>query len=271
MHRCLLVAVALLAGCSAVASATRGPTTALGHLLLSPEQEEEIGAQLAAQVRQQEKILDDPEVQRYVSEVGARIVSAVPKEKKRFPFDFTVIDAPGTVNAFALPGGHLFVYSGLIEAASTEAELAAVLGHEVAHVTLGHAGNQLAAQVGTETIAGLALGNDPGLIAQLAAGIAAQGYIAAYSRMDESQADAEGLTYLAAAGYDPQAMVAFFRKLQKLSGSDPGAVATFFSSHPSPGDRVRTLEGLIRERGYTGGKESIVGGFDAIRARLPKK
>src|SRR5690606_31574280 len=104
----------------------------------------------------------------------------------------------------------------------------------VAHVTLGHASQQLAAQVGTETLAALALGNEPGMIAQLAAAIASQGYLAAYSRMDEQAADSTGLSYLAKAGYEPGAMAAFFRKLQGMESSDRNAVAAFFASHPSP-------------------------------------
>lgn len=264
----LLLGGSTLHGCAQVATATQKPTAALGKLLLSPEDEKAIGDQLAAQVRQQEKILDDQEVQRYVGEVGARIVAAVPKDQQRFPFDFTVIDSPDTVNAFALPGGHLFVYSGLIAAADNEAELAAVLGHEVAHVTLGHASQQLAAQVGTQTLAGLAVGTYPGLITELAAAIAAQGYMAAYSRMDERQADETGLGYLAGANYTPQAMASFFQKLQSMDRSDHNAVAAFFASHPSPKDRVAEIETLIRERGYSGGRTSVVGGFQPIRNRL---
>lgn len=258
----------LLGACAQVATATRAPTEALGKLLLSPEDERAIGAQLASEVRQQENVLDDPEVQRYVTEVGKKIVAAVPEKERRFPFEIAVIDEPKTVNAFALPGGYLFIYSGLIRAADDEAELASVLAHEVAHVTLGHASQQLAAQVGTQTLAGIALGRDPGLVAQLAAGIAAQGYLAAYSRMDESEADATGLSYLSRAGYDPQAMARFFEKLQGMDQGRNNPVATFFSSHPSPKDRVTTIERLIKERGYRGGKKSIVGGFEQIKGRL---
>lgn len=264
----LACCVCLLSACAHVAAVTREPATALGKLLLSPEDEAAIGEQLAAQVEQQEKILDDPKTQRFANEVGARIVAAVPEAQRRFPFRIKVIDNPGTVNAFALPGGYLYLYSGLIAAADNEAEVASVLGHEVAHVTLGHASQQLATQVGTETLASLALGKDPGLIAQLAAGIAAQGYLAAYSRMDEQAADSTGLSYLAKAGYEASAMAAFFRKLQAMESSDRDAVSAFFASHPAPKDRVQAIERMIEERGYKGGRSSIVGGFDEVKARL---
>jgi len=267
----LALSLCLFAACSHVAAATREPATALGKLLLSPEDEAAIGEQLAAQVEQQEKILDDEETQRFVREVGARIADAVPEGERRFPFQIQVIDSPGTVNAFALPGGYLYIYSGLIAAAESEAELASVLGHEVAHVTLGHASQQLAAQVGTEALAALALGNDPGLVAQLAAGIAAQGYLAAYSRMDEEAADSTGLGYLAGAGYEAEAMASFFRKLQRMESSDRNAVAAFFASHPAPKDRVEAIERMIRERGYEGGRSSIVGGLDGVKSRLESK
>src|SRR3954471_22877144 len=103
--------------------------------MISPEQEQQLGAQLAAQVKQQEKVLNDPAVQRYVAQVAGLIVATIPASAKKFNFDFTVLDKPGVVNAFTLPGGHIFVYTGLLQMVDSEAELAGVLGHETAHST----------------------------------------------------------------------------------------------------------------------------------------
>lgn len=260
--------VLTILACTTVARVTQAPVAAVGRLLLTQEQEEQLGAELAAEVRQREKILDDPEVQAWIAQVQDRIVAAVPEEDRNFEFETLVIDAPDTINAFALPGGHLFVYSGLIAAADSEAEVAAVMGHEVAHVTLDHPAQQLAARLGVETLRAIALGQTPGAIAQLGSGIAAQGYIAAHSREDEAEADRFGLSYLAGAGYDPQAMVSFFQKLERLEGESPNVVSQFFASHPSSADRVQQQEELIRSRRLRGGKTSIVGGFDEIQARL---
>lgn len=268
-----LVAAAALLGaqsCTTVAKATQKPTQALGELLLPPEQEKELGDELAAQVREQEPMLDDEEVQRWVQAVGKRIGDSVPAEHHDLPYDFSfsVIDRPDEVNAFALPGGHIFVYSGLLLAVEDEAQLAAVLGHEVAHVTLGHPSQHLAAQVGAETLRGLALGAYPGLLTEIASGIAAQGYLAANSRQDEAQADQVGLAYLADAGYDPEAMAGLFRTFQQIQGRDPGALELFFATHPSPGQRVEAIEQQIRSREMGGGQRSLVGGFDEIQRRL---
>jgi predicted Zn-dependent protease len=252
-----------------VATATRPATRAVGELLLSPEDEKQLGDQLSAEVRQKEKVLDDPKVQGYVNTLGQRLVAQAPEEERPFPFQFTVIDAPGTVNAFALPGGHIFVYSGLIRAADNEAELAAVLGHEVAHVTSGHPSQQLASQVGLSTLQQLLFGNEPGLIAQLGSAITAQGYLAAYTRDMEREADKRGLQYLDQASYDPAAMARFFDKLAKLEGSNPNFVSAFFATHPNPGERAREVSSLIQSRGYGGGQQAIVSSdFQGIQARV---
>jgi predicted Zn-dependent protease len=271
MKRLLVASLvaALLGGCSWVSSATRKPTEALGGLLLSPEDERRLGAQLSAQVKQEEQVLDDPEVQQYVQRVGQHVAAAIPEDERLFEFEFTVLDTPETVNAFALPGGHIFVNSGLIRAVGSEAELASVLAHEVAHVTLEHPSQQLAAQVGVSTLAQLALGNDPGLLQQLASGIAAQGYLAAHSRDAEAEADETGLGYLAAAGYSPKAMPRFFDELSQMARTQPNVVSNFFATHPAPGDRSADLQRMIRERGYGPGRTSIIGPIDRIQAQVP--
>ncbi|WP_257462301.1 M48 family metallopeptidase [Archangium lipolyticum] len=272
--RPLILSAALLglllgSGCASLASATRPATRAIGELVLSPQDEMRLGSQLAAQVRQQEKVLDDPQVQSYVNALGQRLVSQAPRQERPFDFHFTVIDAPDNVNAFALPGGHIFVYSGLLRAASNEAELAAVLGHEVAHVTSGHARQQLASQVGLGTLQQLLLGDNPHALAQLGSAIAAQGYLAAYTRGMESEADKRGLLYLDQSGYDPAAMARFFGKLDKLQGSRPNFVSSFFATHPNPGARAREVSSLIESRGYGGGQEAIVSSeFQNIQARV---
>jgi beta-barrel assembly-enhancing protease len=263
-----LFGLLLSSGCSSVSSATRPATRAVGEVVLSPQQEKQLGDQLAAEVKQKEKVLNDPFVQGYVSQLGQRIVDKVPREERPFPFQFTVIEAPETVNAFALPGGHIFIYSGLIRAAESEAELASVLSHEVAHVTSGHARELLASQVGLSTLEQLVLGKNPGLLAQVGSSIVAQGYLASYSRGMESEADKRGLQFLDEAGYDPAAMARFFRKLDGMSKSRPNFVSSFFATHPNPGERARVVGSLIESRGYGGGQLFFSGDFQAIQARV---
>ncbi len=251
----LLLTSLLAAACGTVASATRPVAEPVGNLLLSAEEEEKLGDQLAA------------EVQSYVDRIGPRLAQASGRELP-FRTTFTVLDKPDEVNAFALPGGHIFVYSGLIRAADSEAQLASVLGHELAHVTAGHVRDQLAAQVGTQTLSQLALGQQPGVIEQLASQIVSAGYLAAYSRDAEREADSRGLNYLAAAGYEPSAMVGFFQELARMAGDSPGVVSQLLASHPQAGDRADRVRQLIQERGLGGGRGAVVGGFESIQAQV---
>lgn len=263
-----LLGLLLTSGCTTLASATRPATRAVGEAVLSPQEEKRLGDQLAAEVKQKEKVLNDPQVQGYVNQLGQRLVNQVPRQERPFPFQFTVIDAPDTVNAFALPGGHIFVYSGLIRAADSEAELASVLGHEVAHVTSGHSRQLLASQVGLSTLQRLLLGKDPGLVGQIGSAIVAQGYLSSYSRGMESEADKRGLQFLDQSGYDPASMARFFQKLGSLSQSRPNFVSSFFATHPAPGARAQEISSLIQSRGYGGGEQSFGGDFQSIQARL---
>jgi predicted Zn-dependent protease len=243
-----VLAFLLSTGCATVASVTEPATRAVGELLLSPEDERRLGNQLAAQVRQKENVLDDPGVQRYVDQLGQRLVAQAPRAERRFDFQFTVLEGPDHVNAFALPGGHIFVYSGLIQAAHSEAELASVLAHEVAHVTAGHPADLLAAQVGLSTLQELALGRNPALLVQLGSAIASQGYLAAYSRDQEQEADKRGLQFLAQAGYEPSAMARFFQELAA--------------------PRADRLAPLSLARGSGPGRQAIIGGFARIQERI---
>jgi len=266
----LLFLCAGLAGCANVNQTLDKGTGALGELLLPLAEEVQLGHQLAADVNKQEKVLDDPEVQAYVNQVGQRIAKASKDKRKGIKYTFTVIDQPQVINAFALPGGHIYVYSGLIIASRNEAELAAVLGHEVGHVTSRHAAQSLGTAYGLEALSAVALGEQPGAVAQIAAGIAAQGYMSRHSRDAEREADTKGLQYLMAAGYDPKAMPRFFEELARHSGGS-NAIADFFASHPNPGERSKVLSRSIQQKGNPSGATALVGDFERIKARLQGK
>lgn len=189
-----------------------------------------------------------------VQRVGRRIAEAVDKDKKvEYAWEFKLLDAPEVVNAFALPGGKIAVYSGLLKVTETEDALAAVVGHEIAHATSNH---------GNERMSHHALANAGMATAQLALsgweegdattktaimtglGVATQiGAILPYSRKHESEADEIGLRFLVRAGYDPHAAPALWRRMAAQSGS--GATLTLLSTHPDPNDRAEALEKLI--------------------------
>lgn len=214
---------------------------AAADVLVPVEDENQLGEELMKEIESEVTLHSDVEVQRYVRDLGEQIARGVQNVPRGIRFRFAVVDDPNTINAFAIPGGYIYVYSGLIRAADNEAELAAVLSHEIAHVTRRHVAQRLVAAYGAETVAQMALGQEPGIIAQLVTVVASQGFMLKYSRDQESDADEYGLNYLVAAGYDPGGFVTFF---QKLEGQP--RVPTFLSSHPSPTQRITALKRMIR-------------------------
>lgn len=263
----VVLSFTLLSACSAVSEATRGVTSAAGNLVMSNADEKKLGQDLATEVKQKEKVLDNAAVQTYVNNVARKVLAAVPSKKKPFSYTFTVLDS-NQVNAFALPGGQVFVYTGLLKAVANESELAGVLGHEIAHVTEGHARDSIAAQYGMGVITQILLGKNQGALVQMGTQIAQQGYLAAYSRDSENEADSVGLGYMAKAGFAPAAMASFFNTLQKLGGSQGGAVDAFFASHPGSADRAKTITKLIAERKLGPGNVAPVGGLEAVKSQL---
>lgn len=215
---------------------------AAADVLVPVEEENQLGRELVKEIEAEVRLHPDAEVQRYVRELGENIARGVREVPQGIRFRFVVVDDPNTINAFAIPGGHIYIYSGLIRAADNEAELAAVISHEIAHVTRRHVAQRLVAAYGAETVAQMALGEQPGIIAQLVALVASQGFMLKYSRDQESEADEYGLQYLVQANYDPGGFVTFF---QKLEGQP--RVPTFLSSHPSPTQRITVLKRAIRE------------------------
>jgi predicted Zn-dependent protease len=229
-------------GASGCATGSGGEVTdAAADVLLPPREEERLGRQLQKQVLEEMTVLENERVQQYVDQLGAKVVRAAGGKPKGIDYSFTVLK-DDQVNAFAMPGGDIYVYTGLMKAAKSEAELVSVLAHEVAHVTERHIAEQLVAQYGLQALAGAALGNNPGVVSQILASVAGQGYLLKFSRSAESQADRTGLRYLVRAGYDPSAFVDFFQTMEQQGGARP---PEFLSSHPSPENRISQLRKLI--------------------------
>jgi predicted Zn-dependent protease len=240
---------------------------AIGNFILTDEQEVSLGADMAAQIEMETTVHPDADVQAFLDAVAGKVLGAVPAKKKRFDFQFTVLQSD-QVNAFAIPGGRIYFYSQLICLADTEAQVAAVMGHEIAHVTEDHVSQSLAAQLGTSVLLSLALGEDPGQLAELAAGVAQAGYLATYSQESESEADRVGLAYLDDAGYAPTAMAEFFEKLAALRASDPNVLDSFFASHPDPEERAGVVRSIITEEGLGPGQPSQVGDLAAVKTKI---
>ncbi|HEV2134925.1 MAG TPA: M48 family metallopeptidase [Terracidiphilus sp.] len=218
-----------------------------GTTSITRPQQQQLGFQAAGEVYKQMPVLSDssPETQ-YVRQVGQRLVAVIPKETT-WPFQFHVI-AQKEINAFALPGGEMFVNIGTIDAAANEAELAGVMAHEMSHVYMQHSAKQMQKAQLTQGLAGLAgavLGDRGGILGSLGQTglqIGAGMVMLKYSRTDEAQADDVGARILYRAGYNPQALADFFKKLQAQGGAPP----QFLSDHPNPGNREAAIQKEIQ-------------------------
>jgi beta-barrel assembly-enhancing protease len=214
-----------------------------GVNLYSLEKEIGLGKGLAQEVERQAKIIDDPVIAEYVNRVGQNLVR---NSDAKVPFTIKVLDSE-EVNAFALPGGFFFVNSGLILKADNEAELAGVMAHEIAHVAARHGTRQ--ATRGTiinyASIPLIFMGGWTGYAIRQGAGLAIPLGFLTFSRGFEKEADFLGLQYLYKTGYDPNAFVDFFEKIQSMEKKKPGSISKVFSTHPMTDDRIGAAQSEI--------------------------
>jgi predicted Zn-dependent protease len=210
----------------------------------SIEKEIALGKQMAQEVERQAKIVDDATVAEYVNRLGQNLAH---NSDAIVPFTIKVIDS-NEVNAFALPGGFMFVNTGLILKAQNEAELAGVLAHEIAHVAARHGTKQATRGelVNLASIPLIFMGGWAGYAIRQAAGLAIPMGFLKFSRGMEQQADQLGLEYMYKAGYDPLAFLDFFERIQSLEKKKPGAISSVFSSHPPTGDRIKRAQQEIQ-------------------------
>jgi beta-barrel assembly-enhancing protease len=209
----------------------------------SLSQEVELGRQLAAEIEPQLRFVTDPVVTEYVNRLGQNLVV---HSDARVAFTIKVIDSP-EVNAFALPGGILYVTRGLLEFSTTEAELAGVMAHEIAHVAARHSVEQMSkARVADwVSLALSSFGGWGGVIIGQVASLAMPLGLLKFSRGAEKEADLLGAQYLWAAGYDPQALVSFIERFQAHEQGRPNFITRAFSTHPVMSDRVKKLRQLL--------------------------
>lgn len=220
-----------------------------GFNLFSKQQDVQLGQEAASQVRQKMHVINDPVLTDYVNRVGKRLASSQEARDSGFPFTFEVVADP-SINAFALPGGPMFINTGLLKAVDSEAELAGVMGHEMSHVILRHGTNQASkAQLFQipAALAGFAGGGSMlGQLAQVGVGLGANSVLLKFSRNAESQADLMGSHMMAESGYNPLELARFFETLEAKNGSRG---MQFFSDHPNPGNRERAIEEEVDRMG----------------------
>ncbi len=252
---------------------------ALALAAMPPAREEQMGEQM------KQKLVDNPEitllpengenqeVHSYVDKLGQKAVQAAEQVDtstdsgfdnttsaavyNQIDFNFHVVEKP-SVNAFAMAGGEIYIHTGLLREAETEAEVMAVMAHEVAHVTERHIAKQMlavfatkfAAEKASEKLSEAADGKADKVINLFVERIATRGVIKAFGRKQENSSDEKGVAYMAEANYNPQGFVSFFKRLQEAQGEQQGF--RLFSSHPPPSNRIENVQDLIKENNYQG-------------------
>jgi predicted Zn-dependent protease len=233
----------------------------------SLETEIRMGKEYAQMVESSAKMVQDPVVNEYVNRIGQELVR---NSDAKVPFTIKVVDSD-EVNAFALPGGFFYVNSGLILAADEEAEMAGVMAHEIAHVAARHAMRQMtrANMVNLASIPLIFVGGGLGYAVRSAAGIGLPLTFLTFSRGFEAEADYLGLQYMYKAGYDPQALITFFEKIQAENKKKPGFLGKAFSTHPQTPERIEKSQQEIRTILPARAQYVVTTSeFDNVKARL---
>jgi predicted Zn-dependent protease len=214
--------------------------------LISIGEEWELGNQLSADIAKEMRVLAGGEVNAYITNMGQKILAQARNDTPvaTQPWQFHVVDNK-EINAFNIPGGHVYVYSGLVAQAESYNELAAVMGHEVSHGLARHGVENMSKQYGIMALASLVLGENPAVYQEILTNILAGGAIMKFSREAEKEADRLGVTYTYGAGIDPEGMVSFFQKLLEVRDRRPGTIEQFFSSHPLTEDRIHDVQSQI--------------------------
>jgi beta-barrel assembly-enhancing protease len=232
----------------------------------SIEREVAIGRQLAAEVDRSSKVINDPLVSEYVNRIAQNVVL---HSDSKVPFTIKVIDSQ-EVNAFALPGGFLYVNRGLLEAADNEAEVAGVIAHEIAHVAARHGMEQASKGelFNYLSIPLIFLGGIGGYAIRQGLGLAVPLSFLKFSRGAEKEAERLGAQYMWASGYDPNALITFFEKLQAKNKKKPGTLSKLFSTHPMTGDRITEVRELIAQFPERGEYQLSSSEFGQVKSRI---
>jgi predicted Zn-dependent protease len=277
MNRALIVstfsAFAFTFVCAPAFARKPGDKLKPGFNLFSKEQDAQLGNEAAAEVRKKYKLVENKNLQDYVKRIGDRLAATPEAKDSGFPFNFTMVVDP-SVNAFALPGGSMFIQTGLFSALDNEAQLAGVMAHEMAHVILRHGTHEATKAKGIGMVASLATAavGDKTTMAQILDGainLGANSWMLHFSRDAESEADALGAQLMAQSGWDPQNLASFFLK---LNGAEAGSntarmLQQFTSDHPNPVNRELAIQAESkalprRIYGYA------TGDFDKVRKQV---
>jgi predicted Zn-dependent protease len=255
-----------LAVAAIISIAVGSGVSALPLRLISVADEITLGKEAQKSVRKEVPVING-DAAAYVTRIGKQLAAGA--RGPRYPYSFSIANYR-EINAFALPGGPVWVHRGAIEAAANEAQLAGVLAHEIAHISQRHAADQIsqgAVANGLLGLLGAVLGNSGGArTAQMGAQVLAGGYMMKFSRDDEREADRVGVDILRRAGWDARGLLEFMQTLRARAGRDAGSVELFLSTHPAPGERVERLRAQLHGAWRRGTRDSAE--FRRTRALL---
>jgi predicted Zn-dependent protease len=258
---CAALAPLVLGGCATVGGVLGSATT------ISNDDEVKMGLDLSAEVAKEDTIYNNPEVTAYVQSVGQRIVQHC--DRQDIQYHFAVI-RKDEINAFALPGGYVYVYTGLMKSIDDEAELAAVLSHEVGHVNARHAAKKLSQMYTMQAIQTAVLGENPGFFGSIIAGATQTGGLLAFSRQDEYEADQLGQKFMYAAGYDPNGMIDLMGMLKSAESREPSKLETMLATHPPTSERLARIQTAVAAEPRLSNPVRNKAAYTKIKALLPK-
>lgn len=255
----LMAAAVMLEGGCATTGINQGQIN-----IISSGEEVSMGQELAVEVEKEFPVYPDAQVNAYVDGVGQKLARI--SDRPDIQYHFAVI-AKDEMNAFALPGGYIYIYTGLLSELEDEAQLAGVLAHEIGHVTARHSTERLTTMYGYQILTSLLLGENPNMWAELVTNISSTGGFLAYSRKNEFEADRLGVKYSSTAGYNPAGVVELLGKLHSMHDREPGKLEELLSTHPPTSDRIAEANAVIR--GYSQGGARNRAAYESMKKRLP--
>ena len=249
-----------------------GATTAGGCATISTQQEVQLGADYSRQINQQLPLIGDRASLQYINNLGRQLAAAA--DQRGIPYNFYIVNSDA-INAFAVPGGHIYVNRGLIERADNVSELAGVLAHEIGHVAERHSIEQLQRAQGANTLLSILYGGilrrNPGSVEQVGVQAAGSAVFAGYSRDAEREADRVAVPYLVRTGYNPNGLPSFFQELLTEQQRNPGRVQQWFATHPTTQERITNVRAIIAATpGATGNARLATDNqaYQSFRARV---
>jgi len=245
--------------------ATTGPGGKKSVILIGETEERDIGAKMAAQIRAEKRIFPDRTVGDYVNRTGQHIARL--SDRPGIPYQFTVIEDK-TPNAFAVPGGYIYVHTGLLRILDNQAQLAGVLGHEISHIVARHSVKQLQEGLGLQILSTLVFGGSS-QATQTAVNVGLALLLRGYSRDAEAEADSYGTLYMARAGFNPEGMAQVMDKLATLSGSGDGFWENLASDHPPAAKRAAAVRAEIKAKGLDAGLPMDPEPYRTVKSRVP--